>query len=146
MDFVQAIRAGFANYVSFGGRAVRSEYWFWLLFTMLGDAAALILDAGLSAAHVTASSPFGTLFYLVTLLPTLTVSVRRLHDIDRSGWWLLVGLTVIGILLLMYWACVKGTTGYNRFGADPFGSGGHIARPATAADRAREQAWRARKH
>jgi uncharacterized membrane protein YhaH (DUF805 family) len=53
---------------------------------------------------------------LALLLPSLAVSVRRLHDIDRTGWWVVIGLTVIGTLVLIYWACRPGTPGSNRFG------------------------------
>jgi len=149
MGFVDAIKAGFANYVNFSGRAVRSEYWYWLLFTTLAEIVAAIVDAaifGHLSVYWTEVSPLSTVAYLGTLLPTFAVSIRRLHDIDRTGWWLLIGLTGIGIFLLIVWACVRGTTGYNRFGADPFGSGGHIPRPATAADRVREQEWQRRGH
>jgi uncharacterized membrane protein YhaH (DUF805 family) len=119
MTFTQAIASGFANYIKFTGRAVRSEFWFWLLFTMLGDVAAQILDGGLAAAHITASEPISLLFYLGTLIPSIAVWARRLHDIDRTAWWLLLGLTAIGIVPLIYWACVKGSQGYNRFGPNP---------------------------
>jgi uncharacterized membrane protein YhaH (DUF805 family) len=53
---------------------------------------------------------------LALILPTLAVSVRRLHDIDRTGWWVLIGATFIGTLVLIYWACLPGTSGSNRFG------------------------------
>ena len=53
---------------------------------------------------------------LALILPSLAVSVRRLHDIDRTGWWVLIGLTVIGTIVLIYWACLPGTPGSNRFG------------------------------
>ena len=153
MGFVDAIRAGFSNYVNFSGRAVRSEYWYWLLFTMLAELVAAILDTAffgqvyvghLYVYGAAAVSPLSTIVYFGTLLPSLSVSIRRLHDIDRTGWWILIGFTGIGIILLLVWACLKGTPGYNRFGPDPFGSGGHIPRPATPADRVREEEWRRR--
>ena len=53
---------------------------------------------------------------LALILPSLAVSVRRLHDIDRTGWWVLIGATFIGTLVLIYWACLPGTSGSNRFG------------------------------
>ena len=56
---------------------------------------------------------------LALILPGVAVSVRRLHDIDRTGWWILLGFTVIGALVLIYWACQRGTPGPNRFGPDP---------------------------
>ena len=56
-------------------------------------------------------------YSLVTLIPSISVGVRRLHDIDKSGWWFLITLTVIGILLIIYWACLAGDEDENRYGA-----------------------------
>ena len=56
---------------------------------------------------------------LALLLPSWAVSIRRLHDINRTGYWVLIAFTVIGILLLIYWACLKGTDGDNDYGPDP---------------------------
>ena len=56
-------------------------------------------------------------YSLVTLIPSISVGVRRLHDIDKSGWWFLISLTVIGILLIIYWACVAGDEDDNQYGA-----------------------------
>jgi len=61
------------------------------------------------------------LILAVLLLPGIAVAARRLHDLDRTGWWLLIAFTGIGIILLIVWDCMKGTTGPNRFGADPLG-------------------------
>jgi uncharacterized membrane protein YhaH (DUF805 family) len=67
-----------------------------------------------------------TLFWLATTIPSIAVQVRRLHDIDRSGWWLLLAFVpLIGALVLIVWFCTKGTQGYNRFGADYFRPGGY---------------------
>ena len=113
MNFTEAIQSGFNQYVTFSGRAARSEYWFWVLFSVLANIAAGIVDAILGLGLV------GALVSLALLLPGLAVSARRLHDIDRTGWWMLIALTVIGIIVLLIWACMKGTTGPNRYGADP---------------------------
>lgn len=117
MNFTQAIASGFQNYVNFSGRAARSEFWFWTLFSTLATAAAGIID--MVAFANAAVSPLNSLVSLALLLPGLAVSVRRLHDLDRTGWWLLLIFTVIGIILLLIWDCMKGTTGPNRFGPDP---------------------------
>jgi uncharacterized membrane protein YhaH (DUF805 family) len=69
--------------------------------------------------NTTGVNPMTVLATLATLLPTLAVSARRLHDIDRSGWWALLIFTVIGYIVLIYWACLRGTVGANRFGPDP---------------------------
>ena len=117
MSFGQAIASGFQNYVNFSGRAARSEFWFWTLFSFLATAAAGIVD--MVAFANAAVSPLNSLVSLALLLPSLAVSVRRLHDLDRTGWWLLLVLTVIGAILLLIWNCMKGATGPNRFGPDP---------------------------
>ena len=119
MNFQEAIVSGFRNYATFAGRAPRSEYWFWTLFAILVGAAAAILDAaffpGLNVR------PVHSLVSLALLLPGIAVSVRRLHDLDRSGWWMLIILTGIGLILLLVWFCLRGTPGPNRYGPDPLG-------------------------
>jgi uncharacterized membrane protein YhaH (DUF805 family) len=132
MNFWQAIKSGFFNYVTFSGRAIRSEYWFWVLFTLLGGLATEILDAGIFSSDIPTASPLNGVFNLLTFLPSLAISVRRLHDIDRTGWWVLIAFTIIGVFVLLYWACKKGTPGPNRFGPDPFEALAMLSpRPAT---------------
>jgi uncharacterized membrane protein YhaH (DUF805 family) len=118
MDFSEAIKSGFHNYVNFSGRAARSEYWYWqLFFCLVGIASALIDLALFPRLDI---SPINTLAELAMLLPTLAVSVRRLHDLDRTGWWLLLVLIpLIGAIWLLVWFCTRGTVGPNRFGPDP---------------------------
>ena len=120
MGFGEAIKAGFSNYVNFSGRAVRSEYWYWALFGVLGAIVALILDMVIfNSSFGDPHPPLSTLFDLITLLPSLSVAVRRLQDIDRNGWWILIALTGIGVFVLIYWFCQPGTSGSNRFGPEP---------------------------
>ena len=77
-----------------------------------------ILDAMIwGEAALSQLFTFGNVFSLATLVPSLSVSVRRLHDIDKSGWWLLVTLTGVGILLIIYWACLASDEDENRYGA-----------------------------
>jgi uncharacterized membrane protein YhaH (DUF805 family) len=64
-------------------------------------------------------SPVHTLTGLALMLPGIAVSIRRLHDLDRTGWWLLILFTIIGAILLLVWFCMRGTVGPNRFGPDP---------------------------
>lgn len=119
MNFQQAIASGFQNYVTFVGRAARSEYWFWTLFAVLVGVAAAILDAAFfPGLH---ARPIHSLASLALFLPGLSVSIRRLHDLDRTGWWVLIVLTGIGIILLLIWFCLRGTVGPNRYGPDPLG-------------------------
>ncbi len=119
MSFADAIRSGFANYVNFSTRAPRSEYWFWTLFILIAGLCLSVLDSAVFPGFEW--SPLYTVFSIAVLLPGLAVAVRRLHDVDRSGWWLLLIFTIIGVLLLLYWAVTKGTEGDNRFGSDLLG-------------------------
>jgi uncharacterized membrane protein YhaH (DUF805 family) len=121
MNFAEAIASGFRNYAKFEGRAARSEYWYWTLFVLLVAIAADVIDAFAFSSFRSATlelGPLGLISSLALLVPGLAVSVRRLHDIDRTGRWLLLFFTVVGIVLLMVWACFKGTAGPNRFGED----------------------------
>src|SRR3974390_1331011 len=119
MNFQQAVQSGFSNYAKFRGRAARSEFWWFQLFIVLGGIVAAVLDL-LANSNVLGGEPLATLFYLATIIPGLAVSVRRLHDTDSSGWWLLLGLIpLIGMIVLIVWWCLEGSKGYNRFGADP---------------------------
>jgi uncharacterized membrane protein YhaH (DUF805 family) len=114
MGFGQAISAGFSNYVNFRDRASRSEYWFWILFIIIADVVAGIIDAVLGIQLVTG------IFGLVTLLPNIAIAIRRLHDLDRTGWWILLGfIPIIGWIILLIWYVTRGTVGPNRFGPDP---------------------------
>jgi uncharacterized membrane protein YhaH (DUF805 family) len=118
LNFTQAISSGFQNYVNFSGRAARSAYWYWVLFAILVSLAAALVDVALFLDLDIA--PLRSLVGLALLLPGLAVSVRRLHDIDKSGWWLfLILIPIIGAVVLLVWFCTRGTMGSNRFGPDP---------------------------
>src|SRR5262245_32472664 len=108
MDFGQAITAGFQNYVTFSGRAIRSEFWFWFLFAVLVSIASGVVDLVLFSELEL--SPISTLVGLAIFLPGLAVAIRRLHDLDRSGWWyLLVFVPIVGWIILLIWYCTRGT-------------------------------------
>lgn len=109
------------NYVGFSGRARRKEYWmFWLISTLI-SVGLCIVDA--VTGNVNAATGWGLLsgiYSLLVLLPSLAVSVRRLHDRDKSGWWLLLVLIpLIGAIVLLVWIVQEGDRGTNRFGPDP---------------------------
>ena len=131
MNFWQAITSGYSNYVNFSGRAIRSEYWLWVLFTVIASAVTATLDAAIFSSSPVVS-PLNSIFGLVTFLPSFGIAVRRLHDIDRTGWWWLIAFTGVGLFLLIYWNCKKGTLGSNRFGPDPFTAIGQIRPPQSA--------------
>jgi uncharacterized membrane protein YhaH (DUF805 family) len=122
MSFTAAIRSVLTQYVGFTGRARRSEYWWFTLFTVLVGLAAAILDSGLGTTPGSDGSTgvIGIIVNLALLLPTLAVAVRRLHDTDRSGWWLLIGLVpIVGAIVLLVFFVLDSTPGTNRFGANP---------------------------
>jgi len=129
MNFQDAIRSGFSHYVTFTGRASRSEYWYWALFALLVEIVASIIDH--TMFPFASTGPIEGITSLLLFLPGLAVGIRRLHDIDRTGWWWLIALTVIGIILLIVWACTRGTAGPNRYGADPL-AGAPVTRRAAA--------------
>jgi uncharacterized membrane protein YhaH (DUF805 family) len=116
MGFSDAIGACFNKYAVFTGRSPRPEYWFWVLFTFVVTVVLHLLGAVLGVL----ATVLYTLFWVATIVPSIAVGVRRLHDIDRSGWWLLIGLVpVAGWIVLLVFACLPGTPGPNRFGAPP---------------------------
>jgi uncharacterized membrane protein YhaH (DUF805 family) len=111
MGFGEAISTCFRKYVDFNGRAVRSEYWFFALFQFLVLVALSIVDA------VVGTGVLSTLGTLALLLPALAVGARRLHDTDKSAWWLLIGLIpLVGAIVLIVFFVQPGTPGANRFG------------------------------
>jgi uncharacterized membrane protein YhaH (DUF805 family) len=137
MNFFEAISSGFRNYVNFSGRAIRSEYWYWTLFTTVVSLVFGVIDEVLNPGDKMGVFSIVTmLIELAVFLPGLAVSVRRLHDIDRTGWWLLLAFTVIGFFVLIYWACQRGTSGPNRFGPDPMPALG-MGRPDKASQQDR---------
>jgi uncharacterized membrane protein YhaH (DUF805 family) len=120
MNFTEAISSGFQNYANFSGRAQRSAFWFWVLFCFLAG----LVTAGIDYAIFGGESymPINSLFTLATIIPNLPVAARRLHDIDRTGWWqLLHFVPLIGTIVLIVWWASRGTPGPNRFGPNPLG-------------------------
>jgi len=118
MNFPEAVRSALRGYATFSGRARRSEFWFFYLFLTLSQFAAAILDGALFGLNRMA--PIGAIVGLGLLLPMFAVTVRRLHDVGRSGWWLLISLVpLLGLLVLLFWYVQSGENGPNRFGPDP---------------------------
>lgn len=115
-DFAGAVRACLSKYATFTGRARRPELWYFVLFGLLANIAAAILD-GIMSGISGSSGLFGSLVSLGLLLPYLAVGARRLHDSDRSAWWLLIALVpFFGFIVLIVLYCLPGTPGRNRFG------------------------------
>ncbi len=139
MSFMESIKTCFGKYVTFQGRASRSEFWWFAVFIWIG---VLLLQGfmymsidtdGMMAAAQDGSFNSGMslalpivpliliiVFVLVTFLPNLSVMVRRLHDTNHSGWWYWIALIpLLGLLILLYFFVSKGTDGDNDFGPDP---------------------------
>ena len=124
MNFTEAVTTAFQNYFNFKTRSRRSEYWYFSLFLILLGIATGLADQLVFSTETTDIGPLNGIASLATLIPSFSVSVRRLHDIERSGWFLLLVLIpIIGWIILIYWMCQLGTSGQNRFGEDPVGAG-----------------------
>ena len=143
MSFGQSIKHVFSNYATFQGRASRSEFWWWQLFTtivglilalpawsyyadlinassnQMGEMATVPSPSGLTTFFLI----LGTVWSLAILIPTIAVSARRLHDTDKSGWWLLLYFLSccfgIGFIILIIFWVLPSTPGPNRFGLGP---------------------------
>jgi uncharacterized membrane protein YhaH (DUF805 family) len=119
MNFKEAVQAGFQNYVNFKGRAARSEYWWWTLFSFLASLSAAIIDTVIFPGTLVGEGPIYIVTALALLLPSLGLMFRRIHDLEKSAWWLLLMLVPLVNLIMLIWFCKKGTDGNNRFGPDP---------------------------
>ena len=123
MTFQDAVKSGYLNYATFSGRAARPAFWWWFLFQII---VSVILATVFGAGHMVASDGGGmsyqggllaNLWSLANFIPGIAVGIRRLHDLDKSGWWtLIVLIPLVGWIILIVWYCTKGTVGPNRFG------------------------------
>jgi uncharacterized membrane protein YhaH (DUF805 family) len=107
------------NYIGFDGRASRSEYWFWILFTVVVSSITGIIDGYLFGWEWEDPAWIGNILGLIFFLPGLAVIVRRLHDVGRSGWWFLLAFTIIGIIPLIIWMIMEGQDHPNEYGEVP---------------------------
>ena len=142
MNFKSAAISGLKNWLDFSGRASRSEYWWFFLFYILVVTAFwFVIGIALFSYYIirikqgdvegTSSGNWIYLFMVVTsiishlcaiamIIPGLSVSIRRLHDLSKSGWWILVmPIPIIGWILWIIWFTTRGIDGPNRFGPDP---------------------------
>jgi len=143
MRFDVAIKTCMKKYVTFSGRAQRSEYWWFMLFNLLATVANAGLDSMLFDTRPEETGPLSALYSILILLPLLSVTARRLHDMDKSAWWMVApygvlffaaisaafelnifaavgGIAALVLLVVLFvWTVMRGTEGPNRFGPDP---------------------------
>ncbi len=117
MDFGTSIKTCFSKYADFSGRASRSEFWWFALFGFIGGIVTAVIDVMIFGYSLEAYGPTNIIFSVITFLPYIAVGARRLHDINRSGWWQLIVLTVIGIILLIIWWATVGENKKNVHGS-----------------------------
>jgi uncharacterized membrane protein YhaH (DUF805 family) len=109
------------KYAVFSGRARRKEYWMFMLSYIILSIVAVAIDAVIGMQIVSLILSLGL------LLPSLGVTVRRLHDTDRSGWWILFGfIPVVGTITLLVFVCLDGEQGENKYGHNPKFAPAHI--------------------
>lgn len=129
MTLTQSVKSVFSKYATFTGRASRSEYWYFTLFNTIAIVALVIISTVIGAAAGGSDGALGGLlvgyilyavYGLGVLLPSLAVTVRRLHDTNNSGWLILIGLIpCIGSVVLLVFMILQGTNGENKYGNIP---------------------------
>jgi uncharacterized membrane protein YhaH (DUF805 family) len=135
MNFMDAVRTCLNNYANFSGRARRSEFWWFVLFNFCVQIATSIVDTIL--ATLIGINVLSFIVMLALIVPGIAVSVRRMHDIGRSGWFVLLGLIpLVGPIILIIWYVKPGTPGPNQYGEDPKGGLGAMPQQGFAAPQA----------
>lgn len=107
------------KYAEFNGRARRTEYWMFVLINFGISIVLSIIEGTLGFATESNVTVLSGLYSLAVLVPSLAVGVRRLHDTDRSGWWLLLAIVPLANIVLLYFLILEGTRGPNQYGPDP---------------------------
>ena len=122
MNFFEAVKSAFSKYGTIAGRSLRSEFWYFQLFFFVACNVLIFINIINRGDYVGGGmGPMSPIFVLV-VIPNIAVTARRLHDVDRSGWWMLIPMTIIGLIPFLYWVCQKGDEGENRFGPEPLAS------------------------
>jgi uncharacterized membrane protein YhaH (DUF805 family) len=115
--FIEALK----KYAVFSGRSRRKEYWYFVLFVVIITIALNVIDSLFGTHHrASGAGLLSSIFSLAILIPSIAVSVRRLHDIDRTGWWVLISLVpLVGWIVLLIFHVQDSTPGTNRYGPNP---------------------------
>ena len=130
MGFVEATKNYFIKWKDFDTRVSRSEFWWgnlgvMIISMLLGFVIGLMVGVGGVAlgyslgAIETFTNVVLLPWYVFSSIAGLSLAARRLHDVNKSGWWILIFFTIVGMLFLLYWHCKKGDAGDNRFGKNP---------------------------
>ena len=122
-NMTAAVRSVLSNYVNFSGRASRPEFWWWILAVFLVSAVTQLLDAiviapmlGFTPGEENAGQPLSVIISLLLLVPAVAVAARRLHDMGKSAWWLLIGFVPIVGALILLWFYTRPSDGPNAWG------------------------------
>ena len=123
--YIEALK----KYAVFGGRSRRKEYWYFVLFSVIVSLVLSAIDALLGTfSSSTNVGLLGGIYGLAIIVPSIAVSVRRLHDTDRTGWWILINLVpIVGSIVLLVFYVLDGTPGQNRFGPNPKGVAARVS-------------------
>ena len=120
MNFIDAAKSGFIKYVDFKGRASRSEYWYFVLaLGLIGILIALVEIYTGMVDSIDSDGPLSIIFSIITILPSLSVAARRLHDRGHSGWNQLWILTIIGIIPVLIMLMLPAKEDENKWGINP---------------------------
>ena len=107
------------KYAVFSGRSRRSEFWYFVLFNAIIGIVLSIIDRAIGTTSA-GSGLLNGLYSLAVLIPSIGVSIRRLHDTNRSGWWILLGLIpIVGWIILIVWYAQDSNPGDNQYGSNP---------------------------
>ena len=115
VHFLEAIQLFFVNYFNFKDRSSRGAFWYIVLLSLIINFLLPLSSYWMAPEILVSLTAF---YYLIVFIPILALKIRRLHDVNKSGWWLLIALTGIGYFVLLYWFCCRGTLGANYYGED----------------------------
>jgi len=119
MNFTEATESFFRKYADFSSRSSRSEYWYAYLFIAMVGLGIGFLEGFMGLFPQSNQSILIIPFQIGVLIPSFAILARRLHDINKSGWWYLIVFTIIGVIPLIYWLCKAGDDGENNYGFNP---------------------------
>ncbi|WP_176082471.1 DUF805 domain-containing protein [Martelella sp. HB161492] len=117
VGFQEAFKLAFSNYANFRDRSSRGAFWYWVLASWIVSVVLSVIDYVLFGGADNVGILEG-IWGLATLFPAIAIGARRLHDINRTGWWQLLSISIIGVVVLIYWWCQPGEAETNRFGPD----------------------------